>query len=68
MGLSFAYGIFHAARPGHGKAVISRTSSPTRRLEARVALSFASALVQALVAVLVLGSPRRCSAPPTAKT
>jgi nickel/cobalt exporter len=56
MGLSFAYGIFHAAGPGHGKAVISSYLVANEETWKRgVALSFASALVQALVAVLVVG-------------
>ena len=56
MGLSFAYGIFHAAGPGHGKAVISSYLVANQETWKRgVALSFASALVQALVAVLVVG-------------
>ena len=56
MGLSFAYGIFHAAGPGHGKAVISSYLVANEETWKRgVTLSFASALVQALVAVLVVG-------------
>src|SRR3954447_14016464 len=56
MGLSFAYGIFHAAGPGHGKAVISSYLVANDETWKRgIALSFASALVQALVAVLVVG-------------
>src|SRR5215813_2918155 len=55
-GLSFLYGIFHAAGPGHGKAVISSyivAYNETWMLG--VVLSFASALLQALVAVAVVG-------------
>jgi len=56
MGLSFAYGIFHAAGPGHGKAVISSYLVANDETWKRgVALSFASALVQAMVAVAVVG-------------
>src|SRR5882724_11260585 len=56
MGISFAYGIFHAAGPGHGKAVISSYLVANQETWKRgVALSFASALMQALVAVLVVG-------------
>ena len=56
MGLSFAYGIFHAAGPGHGKAVISSYLVANEETWKRgVTLSFASALVQALVAVAVVG-------------
>ena len=52
MGLSFAYGIFHAAGPGHGKAVISSYLVANEETWKRgIVLSFASALVQALVAV-----------------
>jgi len=56
MGLSFLYGIFHAAGPGHGKAVISSYLVANEETWKRgVVLSFASALVQALVAVVVVG-------------
>src|SRR6266853_6202727 len=55
MGLSFLYGIFHAAGPGHGKAVISSYVVANEETWRRgVALSFASALLQALVAVLIV--------------
>src|SRR5262247_2677282 len=56
LGVSFLYGIFHAAGPGHGKAVISSYVVANEETCKRgVALSFASALLQALVAVAVVG-------------
>jgi nickel/cobalt transporter (NicO) family protein len=56
MGLSFAYGVFHAAGPGHGKAVISSYVVANDETWRRgVALSFASAMLQALVAVALVG-------------
>jgi nickel/cobalt transporter (NicO) family protein len=56
LGLSFLYGIFHAAGPGHGKAVISSYIVANDETWMRgVVLSFASALLQALVAVMVVG-------------
>src|SRR5260370_5741771 len=56
MGLSFLYGIFHAAGPGHGKAVISSYLVANEETWRRgVVLSFASALLQALVAVALVG-------------
>src|SRR5262249_25509593 len=55
-GLSFLYGIFHAVGPGHGKAVISSYIVANNETWTRgVVLSFASALLQALVAVAVVG-------------
>ena len=55
-GLSFAYGVFHAAGPGHGKAVISSYVVANRETWWRgVVLSFASAMVQAAVAVALVG-------------
>jgi nickel/cobalt transporter (NicO) family protein len=55
-GLAFLYGIFHAAGPGHGKAVISSYLVANEETWTRgVVLSFASALLQALVAVAVVG-------------
>jgi nickel/cobalt exporter len=54
--LSFAYGVFHAAGPGHGKAVISSYVVANGETWRRgVALSFASAILQALVAVAIVG-------------
>lgn len=56
MAISFAYGVFHAAGPGHGKAVISSYLVANEETWKRgVTLSFASALLQALVAVAVVG-------------
>ena len=55
-GLSFLYGIFHAAGPGHGKAVISSYVIANEQTWTRgVVLSFASALLQAVVAVILVG-------------
>ena len=55
MAISFAYGIFHAAGPGHGKAVISSYLVANQETARRgIVLSFASALMQALVAVLIV--------------
>jgi nickel/cobalt transporter (NicO) family protein len=55
-GLAFLYGIFHAAGPGHGKAVISSYIVANDETWKRgVVLSFASALLQALVAVAIVG-------------
>jgi nickel/cobalt exporter len=56
LAISFAYGIFHAAGPGHGKAVISSYLVANRETARRgIALSFASALMQSLVAVVIVG-------------
>jgi nickel/cobalt exporter len=55
LGVSFAYGIFHDAGPGHGKAVISSYLVANQETARRgIALSFISALLQALVAVLIV--------------
>src|SRR3972149_5057644 len=55
-GISFLYGVFHAAGPGHGKAVISSYLIANNETWRRgLVLSFASALLQALVAVALVG-------------
>src|SRR5947209_5937372 len=54
--ISFAYGVFHAAGPGHGKAVIASYLVANEETARRgVVLSLASALLQALVAVAIVG-------------
>jgi nickel/cobalt exporter len=56
IGLSFAYGIFHAAGPGHGKAVISSYMIANEvELRRGVVISFISAFVQGVVAVALVG-------------
>ena len=55
MGVSFAYGVFHAAGPGHGKAVISAyVLSSGESVRRGVLISFAAAFVQALSAITIV--------------
>ncbi len=55
--LSFAYGVFHAAGPGHGKAVISSYMLANElELKRGVLLSFLSSLLQGIVAILLVGA------------
>ncbi len=52
IGLSFAYGVFHAAGPGHGKAVISSYMIANEtQLKRGILISFVSALIQGVVAI-----------------
>jgi nickel/cobalt transporter (NicO) family protein len=56
MGISFAYGIFHAAGPGHGKAVISSYLLANDETWRRgITLAFAAAVMQSLTAVIIVG-------------
>ncbi len=55
VGLSFAYGVFHAAGPGHGKAVISSYMLANEvALRRGVVLSFVSAFLQSATAIVVM--------------
>lgn len=57
VGLSFAYGVFHAAGPGHGKAVISSYMLANEvALRRGVLLSFLSAFLQAVSAIVMIGA------------
>ncbi len=56
LGISFLYGIFHAAGPGHGKAVISSYLVANDETWRRgIVLSFASAILQAFTAIVLVG-------------
>lgn len=57
IGLSFLYGVFHAAGPGHGKVVIS-TYLLTQESEMRrgVVLAFVASLCQGLTAVAAVAA------------
>jgi nickel/cobalt exporter len=55
--LSFLYGVFHAAGPGHGKAVISGWLLATENeLKRGILISFLSAMIQALTAIVVVSA------------
>ena len=55
--LSFLYGVFHAAGPGHGKAVItSYVLANDETLKRGIVLAFISAVVQGAVAILLVGA------------
>lgn len=54
--IAFAYGVLHAAGPGHGKAVISAYVLANEQTVRRgIALSFLSSLFQALSAIFFVG-------------
>ncbi len=54
--VSFGYGVFHAAGPGHGKAVISSYVLANERTVKRgILLSFLAAGIQGLSALVVVG-------------
>jgi len=54
--VGFLYGIFHAAGPGHGKGVISGYIIASKgSISHGLALSLAAALLQAVVAIAVVG-------------
>jgi len=53
--ISFLYGVFHAAGPGHGKAILTAYLSTHReRLRRGILLSAAAATVQGLTAILLV--------------
>ncbi|RLQ88436.1 nickel/cobalt transporter [Notoacmeibacter ruber] len=57
IGLSFLYGILHAAGPGHGKAVISTYMVANEiALRRGIVLSLVSALLQGLMAVAIISA------------
>lgn len=57
MALSFAYGILHAAGPGHGKAVVSAwLLANERQLKRGVMISFMAALFQAVTAIVLVSA------------
>jgi len=55
--LGFVYGIFHAAGPGHGKMVISAYLLANERVVKKgILLAFMSAFMQAISAVVLVGT------------
>ena len=55
IGVSFLYGVFHAAGPGHGKAIVSSyLLSHRQTLRRGVALAVSASMCQGLVAVLIV--------------
>ncbi len=54
--IGFSYGVLHAAGPGHGKAIISSYVLANQETVLRgIMLSFLSALIQALSAIVLVG-------------
>jgi nickel/cobalt transporter (NicO) family protein len=55
MGISFLYGIFHAAGPGHGKAIVTSWILATDNdLKRGLVIAGMSALIQALTAIIAV--------------
>lgn len=56
IGISFLYGVLHAAGPGHGKAVISSyLVANNETLKRGIVLAFLSSLLQAATAIILVG-------------
>lgn len=56
LAIAFAYGVLHAAGPGHGKAVLSAyLAASDSAVKRGVVLAFLSSGVQALTAILAVG-------------
>lgn len=56
-GIGFVYGVFHAAGPGHGKAVLaSYMVANERALRRGIVLSFLAALLQGAVAIALVAA------------
>lgn len=55
IGVSFLYGVFHAAGPGHGKAIVSSyLLSHRQTLRRGVGLAVSASMCQGLVAILIV--------------
>ena len=55
LGISFAYGIFHAAGPGHGKAVLATyLATHGGAVKRALGLSFAASLLQGVTAIVLV--------------
>jgi nickel/cobalt transporter (NicO) family protein len=55
LSISFLYGVFHAAGPGHGKAVVTGWVLATENeLKRGIFIAFLSALIQALTAIIAV--------------
>ncbi|PKQ06187.1 MAG: nickel transporter, partial [Alphaproteobacteria bacterium HGW-Alphaproteobacteria-11] len=54
--ISFLYGVFHAAGPGHGKVIVtSWLLADEREVKRGILIAFLSAFAQAITAILVVG-------------
>ena len=54
--ISFLYGVFHAAGPGHGKVIVtSWLLADEREVKRGILIAFLSAFAQAVTAILVVG-------------
>jgi nickel/cobalt exporter len=57
LSIAFAYGVFHAAGPGHGKAVVAAYMVANEQaLKRGLVISFAAAILQGIVAIAIVGS------------
>ncbi|MDO8288652.1 MAG: nickel/cobalt transporter [Parvibaculum sp.] len=55
--ISFAYGIFHAVGPGHGKFIVSSyLLADERDVKRGIGLAFASSFAQAVTAIVLVGA------------